>query len=101
MPIPVPTNGQTEQEYVSECISQIIDEYGEEQASAICYNTYREETKMSTASKIASKLREIQYRGIRLAEGDGLESSCWEGYEAIGTKELDGKSVPNCVPIKE
>jgi hypothetical protein len=34
------------------------------------------------------------------AEGDGLESSCWPGYEAIGTKELDGKTVPNCVPIK-
>ena len=101
MPIPVPTNGQTEQEYVSECISQIIDEYGEEQSAAICYNTYREETKMSGVSKIASKLREIQYRGIRLAEGDGLEDSCWSGYEAIGTKELDGKSVPNCVPIKE
>jgi hypothetical protein len=30
----------------------------------------------------------------------GLEESCWEGYEAIGTKILDGKEVPNCVPIK-
>ena len=30
-----------------------------------------------------------------------LEDSCWPGYEAIGTKELDGKTVPNCVPIKE
>lgn len=26
---------------------------------------------------------------------------CWEGYEAIGTKIVDGKEVPNCVPIKE
>lgn len=25
---------------------------------------------------------------------------CWEGYEQIGTKELDGKTVPNCVPIQ-
>jgi len=25
---------------------------------------------------------------------------CWEGYEAYGTKILDGKEVPNCVPIK-
>ena len=30
-----------------------------------------------------------------------LEDACWPGYEAIGTKELDGKTVPNCVPIKE
>jgi len=27
-----------------------------------------------------------------------LEEACWEGYEAIGMKELDGKQVPNCVP---
>jgi hypothetical protein len=32
-------------------------------------------------------------------EGD-LEGACWPGYEAIGTKELDGKTVPNCVPVK-
>jgi hypothetical protein len=30
-----------------------------------------------------------------------LEEACWPGYTAIGTKELDGKTVPNCVPIKE
>ena len=26
--------------------------------------------------------------------------SCWKGYEAIGTKEKNGKKVPNCVPVK-
>ena len=31
----------------------------------------------------------------------GLEDACWPGYEAIGTKELDGKIVPNCVPKKD
>jgi hypothetical protein len=45
-------------------------------------------------------MRELAYRGINLAEG-GLEDACWEGYEPIGTKELDGRTVPNCVPIKE
>jgi len=25
---------------------------------------------------------------------------CWKGYEAIGTKIVDGREVPNCVPIK-
>ena len=30
----------------------------------------------------------------------GLEDACWEGYEPIGTKIVDGKEVPNCVPIK-
>jgi hypothetical protein len=33
-------------------------------------------------------------------EEKGLESACWEGYEPIGTKILDGREVPNCVPIK-
>lgn len=102
MPIPKPTAGQSESEFVSECIREIIDEYGQEQAAAICYNTYRSESKMTAQQKIASKFREIQYKGINLfAEGEGLESSCWDGYEAIGTKILDGREVPNCVPIKE
>ena len=35
------------------------------------------------------------------AEGDSLEGVCWEGYEPIGLKELDGRMVPNCVPIQE
>ena len=39
---------------------------------------------------------EIKYPN-KMEEGD----PCWEGYEQVGTKELDGKTVPNCVPIKE
>jgi len=26
---------------------------------------------------------------------------CWSGYEAFGTKEKNGKKVPNCIPVKE
>ena len=26
---------------------------------------------------------------------------CWSGYEMIGKKKKNGKSVPNCVPVKE
>ena len=26
------------------------------------------------------------------------QGPCWDGYEYIGTKEQDGKTVPNCVP---
>jgi hypothetical protein len=28
----------------------------------------------------------------------GGKKPCWKGYEQIGMKEKDGKSVPNCVP---
>jgi len=30
-----------------------------------------------------------------------LEDACWPGYEAIGVKELDGRTVPNCVPKED
>lgn len=33
-------------------------------------------------------------------EEEGLEGACWEGYEPIGTKMLDGREVPNCVPVE-
>lgn len=29
------------------------------------------------------------------------EDPCWEGYEMIGTKQKDGKEVPNCVPMQK
>ena len=29
------------------------------------------------------------------------EGPCWDGYEMVGTKEKDGKEVPNCVPVEE
>jgi hypothetical protein len=102
MPVDKPKAGETQEEYLAYCIpAEINAGYEQEQASAICYETYRKETGMSGVNLIASKLREIQYKGIRLAEGDGLEGACWDGYEAIGTKILDGREVPNCVPIED
>ena len=32
---------------------------------------------------------------------EGLEAACWKGYEAIGTKQKNGRTVPNCVPKEE
>jgi hypothetical protein len=34
-------------------------------------------------------------------ESHDLKAPCWDGYEQIGTKMLDGKEVPNCVPLKK
>jgi hypothetical protein len=42
---------------------------------------------------------EIKYPEKKLQD-EGLEGSCWEGYEPIGMKEKDGKMVPNCVKIE-
>jgi len=43
MPIPKPSPGESEQEFVSRCISEISNEYDQQQAAAICYNTFRTE----------------------------------------------------------
>ena len=104
MPIPLPESNETEQDFISRCVEAIYDEYGAEQSAGICYSTWRKESKLGQQEHTFSKLRELHYRGIdltKLAEDGGLEDACWDGWEAIGTKELDGRTVPNCVPIKE
>jgi hypothetical protein len=50
-----------------------------------------------TAAKICGWIK-ANYQ--EMAEEDGLENACWPGWTAIGTKELDGRTVPNCVPDK-
>ena len=95
MPIPEKKSGEREDDYIGRCMEAIGGEYPQEQALAICYGKFREN--MSTEGKIASKLSQARkYEGILLFEG--LEDACWEGYEAIGTKIVDGREVPNCVP---
>ena len=38
--IPEPSGSETQDEYISRCISSIIDEYGQEQAAGICYGQW-------------------------------------------------------------
>lgn len=37
----------------------------------------------------------------KMSEEMGLEDACWEGYEPYGTKILDGREVPNCIPVEQ
>lgn len=30
-----------------------------------------------------------------------LKDACWKGYTAVGTKQKGGRTVPNCVPVKQ
>jgi hypothetical protein len=32
---------------------------------------------------------------------DNMQKACWSGYKQVGTKEKNGKQVPNCVPIEK
>lgn len=38
-----------------------------------------------------------------LGEGlkDRKDNPCWKGYKPVGTKKKNGRTVPNCVPVKE
>lgn len=99
-----PRKNEREEEFISRCIEEEISAgYENPQAAAICYSYWRKD-KMSkiadTNEKVMAKIKfNNDFKGINLQEG--LEGACWEGYEAIGTKFLDGREVPNCVPIKE
>lgn len=94
--------GEDESTFISRCIGEEISAgYEETQAAAICYSYWRKD-KMSKMKDPASKVMarvayDTDFRGINLQD-DGLEGACWEGYVAIGTKILDGREVPNCVP---
>lgn len=105
MPIK-PKGGETQQEFISRCIPVEIEAgYPQEQAAAICYSIYKEEKMKKTyENNVASKLAALnkKYEGLNLKAvyAEGLEDACWEGYEAIGTKILDGREVPNCVPVE-
>lgn len=67
-----------------DCIADQVARYGDEE----------------TAKNICGWIK-ANYQTNFAESEDGLENACWPGYEAIGTKELDGRIVPNCVPIKE
>jgi len=32
---------------------------------------------------------------------ENITEACWDGYKQVGMKEMNGKMVPNCVPINE
>lgn len=42
-------------------------------------------------------------QGLGFAEDarEELKKACWKGYEAIGVKKKNGRTVPNCVPVKK
>jgi hypothetical protein len=37
---------------------------------------------------------------LDLSRHANLDDACWEDYEAFGMKEMGGRQVPNCVPVR-
>ncbi len=105
MPVNV-KKGEDEQTFISRCIGEEVGAgYEQSQAAAICYSYWDKENMSKitdTTSKVMASVNfNTKYRGINLLAEPSLEDACWPGYEAIGTKDMDGREVPNCVPIKE
>ena len=48
-----------------------------------------------------NKIMILKYKEF-IAEKANSEKSdpCWDGYKQIGTKNMNGKIVPNCVRVK-
>jgi hypothetical protein len=104
MPVNI-RQGENESEFISRCIGEEVGAgYEQDQAAAICYGYWRKD-KMSkitdTSAKVMARVKfDTDFRGINLlAEAD--EDPCQSGYEQYGMKDLDGRQVPNCIPIQE
>ena len=103
MPVNV-KKGESENDFISRCIGEEVGAgYEQSQAAAICYS-YWDKDNMSkitdTTSKVMASVNfNTKYRGINLLAEAG--DPCWDGYEQYGTKDMDGREVPNCIPIKD
>ena len=103
MPVNV-KKGESENDFISRCIGEEVGAgYEQSQAAAICYSYWDKENMSKitdTTSKVMASVNfNTKYRGINLLAEAG--DPCWDGYEQYGTKDMDGREVPNCIPIKD
>ena len=73
---------------------QFLDESGR------CWTGYKPVKGKKAYSKDSCVKEEEIAEKVKQPTGD-LKSACWKGYTAVGTKEKNGRSVPNCVPVSE
>jgi hypothetical protein len=103
MPVDKPKAGETKDDYLKYCIPAEINGGMEaDQAAAVCYS-YWDKDKMSKITEMPSKVHarvayDTKYKGINLKDAS---DPCTEGYEQYGMKDMDGRQVPNCIPIQE
>ena len=68
MPIPKPESGEQENDFISRCVRQIIDEYDRDQALGICYSQYRRKEEMKKQEEIfILQPRKAENRGMYLS----------------------------------
>lgn len=107
-----PGSTETHDEFIGRCMSAEASSFpNQDQRYAVCESMWSEGkmSKIKTPQqRVLNKLNIINgrhigmFKGINLNE-DGsvnMEEPCWSGYRQYGTKILDGREVPNCVPIE-
>jgi hypothetical protein len=63
------------------------------------YVTFNEQSFAGTQEQFAfDRVNSFIAGGFAMELDEDLKKACWKGYEAIGTKKKNGKTVPNCVP---
>ena len=81
-------------------------EYSESRAYAICYAQQNEgnlaadeETFVRVATE--NNLTPSATQELLSMDAVMLEDPCWDGFTMVGTKTVNGREVPNCVPDDE
>lgn len=103
MPIK-PGKSENEQEFISRCMSEETQTYPQDQSYAICKSKWdrQEMSKIKdTQAKVMARVAfDAKYKGINLLAEEG-EDPCQSGYRQLGTKILDGREVPACIPEED
>ena len=103
MPLDPPKKGESKSDYLNYCIPiEIASGKEQDQATAICISYYDKDNlskiKDTSAKVMASVVYNTKFRGINLKDEN---DPCTAGYEQYGMKDMDGRQVPNCIPIQE
>jgi hypothetical protein len=127
MPVPSREKNEDKDLFVSRCISSIIDEYGQEQAAAICYKAADEKMSVSVSNEVDEvfvltpnktenrgkylqrcsahpKMKE-QFKDMKERMGQCLNAfnsyyKYWSRLEAFGEKDVEGTILGDCITKK-
>ena len=83
MPIPKPKTGESQDAFISRCMSAIADEYDDnDQALAICFQKWRDKDKKSIDLTIERRIFDGEFRAL-------ADQSTVEGYAAVFDEESE------------
>jgi len=64
------------------------------------FDFFMNETKGNKESSVSADVNQFGLNEDGKMES-GEKDPCWKGFEMVGTKNKNGKEVPNCVPKKK